>query len=50
VVDVYTHTLELAIGTALITVMLCIVGVLSIFTGIMLHALRAVLVELERRR
>ncbi len=50
VVDVYEHTLQLAIGMALITVMLCIVGTLSVFTGIMLHALRSVLVELERRK
>jgi hypothetical protein len=49
VVDVYSRTLQLAIGMALITVMLCIVGVLSLFTGIMLHALRSVLVELEQR-
>jgi hypothetical protein len=34
---------------ALITVMLCIVGVLSVFTGIVLHALRSVLVQLEQR-
>ncbi len=50
VVDVYEQTLKLAIGMALITVMLCIVGMLSVFTGFMLHVMRSVLIELERRK
>jgi glycosyltransferase involved in cell wall biosynthesis len=50
VVEVYANTLKLAIGMALITIMLCIVGVLSLFTAILLHALRSFRVDLERRR
>jgi len=49
VVRVYEATLQLAIGLALITVLLCILGVLTIFTGIMLHALRLFFLEYSRR-
>jgi len=49
VVRVYDATLQLAVGLALITVLLCILGVLTIFTGIMLHALRLFFLEYSRR-
>jgi glycosyltransferase involved in cell wall biosynthesis len=45
VARIYDATQQLAVGYALITVMLCIVGVLTTFTGIILHAMRALLTE-----
>jgi glycosyltransferase involved in cell wall biosynthesis len=42
VVRIYDATQQLAIGYALITVLLVIVGVLSLFVGIMLHAIRVI--------
>jgi glycosyltransferase involved in cell wall biosynthesis len=50
VLKVYEATLQLAIGLALLTVLLSLIGVLSIFVGIMLHALRSALLEIARRR
>ena len=50
VLKVYEATLQLAVGLALLTVLLTLIGVLSIFVGIMLHALRSALLELARRR
>lgn len=43
VVHIYDATLTLAVGYALITVLLCIVGILAIFVGVMLHAIRQLL-------
>jgi glycosyltransferase involved in cell wall biosynthesis len=43
VVRIYDATQQLAIGYALITVLLVIVGVLSVFVGIMLHAVRMII-------
>ena len=40
VVKIYEATQQLAIGYALITVLLCIAGMLSMFTGVVLHAIR----------
>ncbi|MFN8633875.1 MAG: glycosyltransferase family 2 protein [Chloroflexota bacterium] len=40
---------ELAIGYALITVLLVLVGLLSIFTAIILHSIRATVMGFERR-
>lgn len=45
VVDVYQQTLQLGVGLALVTVLLCIVGMLAIFVGIMLHAIQGLLHE-----
>ncbi len=45
VVDIYRKTLTLAIGYALITVLLVLVGIFAIFTGIILHSIRALLSE-----
>ncbi len=52
VVDVYQETLQLGVGLALITVLLCIVGIIAVFVGIMLHAIRGLLREavLNRRQ
>ncbi len=47
VVDIYHRTQELAIGYAMISVLLFIVGSLCLFTGIILHSVRALLLELK---
>jgi glycosyltransferase involved in cell wall biosynthesis len=47
VVEVYSRTGLFAIGTALIGIMLLIVGTLSIFVGLMLHAISRVLQKLH---
>jgi glycosyltransferase involved in cell wall biosynthesis len=49
VVDTYGRTGELAIGYSLLTVLLMIVGVLSLFSGITLHTIRAFFLQLSRR-
>lgn len=43
VVEVFSRSHEFAIGTSLIGIMLIIVGTLSIYTGVMLHAISRVL-------
>lgn len=48
VVDVYSKTLHFAIGTSLIGILMIIVGILSIFTGITLHAISNVLGKIQR--
>jgi glycosyltransferase involved in cell wall biosynthesis len=48
VVEVYSLTKQFAIGTSLISILLLIVGILSIFTGIMLHAISKVLIKLKK--
>jgi glycosyltransferase involved in cell wall biosynthesis len=50
VARIYDATQQLAIGYALITVLLCIVGVLTTFTGIVLHAMRLMVLDTIRRR
>jgi glycosyltransferase involved in cell wall biosynthesis len=50
VVRIYDATQQLAIGYALITVLLVIVGIVATFVGIMLHAIRDLISEaLENR-
>ena len=46
VVDIYRHTQQLAIGYALIAVLLCILGGVGLSTGIILHSLRGLLLAL----
>jgi glycosyltransferase involved in cell wall biosynthesis len=48
VVDVFSRTKEFAIGTSLIGIMIIIVGTLSIYTGVMLHAISKVLHKMQR--
>jgi glycosyltransferase involved in cell wall biosynthesis len=48
VVRIYDATQQLAVGYSLITVLLVIVGVLSIFVGIMLHAIGGLVREAMR--
>ncbi len=53
VVVIYQRTTQLAVGYALISVLLTIVGSLSLFAGVILHSVRGLLLELvgaERNR
>lgn len=50
VVRVYQRAQQLAIGYALMSVLLFILGGLSLFTGIILHSVRALLLEIVHRR
>jgi glycosyltransferase involved in cell wall biosynthesis len=50
VARIYEATLQLAVGYALITVLLCIVGMLTLFTAIVLHALRSLFLEHVQRK
>jgi glycosyltransferase involved in cell wall biosynthesis len=50
VARIYDATQQLAVGYALITVLLCVVGVLSTFTGILLHAMRLMFLEYVQRK
>jgi hypothetical protein len=45
VVSAYNRYFELAVGTALIAITLVITGLLTIFTGIILHTIRAYMTE-----
>jgi glycosyltransferase involved in cell wall biosynthesis len=49
VVRIYEATLTLAVGYAMVTVLLSVVGVLSTFIGITLHTVRALFVEFASR-
>lgn len=46
VVDIYRDTQTLAVGYAMISVLLTIIGSLGLFTGIMLHSVRGLLLDL----
>jgi glycosyltransferase involved in cell wall biosynthesis len=47
VVEIYTKSKTLAVGYALISVLLSLIGIFSLFTGIILHSIRALLMELR---
>jgi hypothetical protein len=47
VIKVYEATTILAVGYALVTVLLCIGGMLSLFVGIMLHTLLALIAGMQ---
>jgi glycosyltransferase involved in cell wall biosynthesis len=47
VVDSYRRGRVLAVGTALISVLLSVIGTLSLFTGITLHSIRGFLMDLK---
>ena len=49
IVDVFTHTNQLAVGYGLITVILLVVGMLLMFAGVILHSVRAMILELQTR-
>lgn len=46
VVDIYRRSLELAVGYALLAVSLIMLGSLTLFTGIILHSIRGLLLQL----
>ncbi|HEY1011083.1 MAG TPA: glycosyltransferase family 2 protein [Herpetosiphonaceae bacterium] len=48
IVNIYAQTHTLAVGYGLITVMLCVVGMLLFFAGVMLHSTRAMILDLRR--
>lgn len=48
VFEIYNRTQELAIGTALLAVLFCVVGVLALFTGIILHSLRGLIMQMRK--
>ncbi len=48
VVEIYRRVHMLAVGYALISVLLTILGSLGLFTGVMLHAVRGFMLEIKR--
>ncbi len=48
VVDIYRRVHTLAVGYALISVLLSILGSLGLFTGVMLHSVRGFMLEIKR--
>ncbi len=49
VVDIYSQRQQLAVGYALVSVLLVILGSLGFFTGILLHSIRGLLLGMENR-
>ena len=49
VVETYWKIQELALGTALLALTLCFIGVLSMFTGLILHSLRGLIFDFVHR-
>ncbi len=47
IAELYTRTHALAIGYSLITVILCVVGTLLFFAGVVLHSIRAMVLEMR---
>jgi hypothetical protein len=50
VVDIYRRTHQLAAGYAMISVLLTIVGMLGLSTGVILHSVRGLLLELLKTK
>jgi glycosyltransferase involved in cell wall biosynthesis len=50
VVEIYRRSQNLAVGYALISVLLFVLGSLSLFAGLILHSVRALLLEMVRSR
>jgi glycosyltransferase involved in cell wall biosynthesis len=48
VVDAWNGTQEFAIGTALVMLLMMMMGILSVFTGVMLHAISKVLRRIQK--
>ncbi|HEX2914867.1 MAG TPA: glycosyltransferase family 2 protein [Chloroflexia bacterium] len=48
IVDIYARSRQLAIGYALIDVILIILGILSVFVGLILHSIRAFFLDLKK--
>ncbi len=49
VIETYWKIQELALGTALLALTLCFIGVLSMFTGLILHSLRGLIFDFVHR-
>lgn len=49
VIDIYSKTLNLAVGLALVTVLFCVVGIILVFAGVILHSTRGLIIDLQRR-
>ncbi|NTV99682.1 MAG: glycosyltransferase family 2 protein [Oscillochloris sp.] len=47
IIHIYAQTHNLAIGYGLLTVMLCVIGVLLLFAGVLLHSTRGMLMDLR---
>jgi glycosyltransferase involved in cell wall biosynthesis len=47
IIDIYQRTQVLAIGYGLVTLILCVIGVLLFFSGIILHSTRGMLLDLR---
>jgi hypothetical protein len=50
VVNIYSHVKELAVGYAILSVLLTIIGMLGISTGVILHSVRGLLTDLLQSR
>ena len=50
VVDIYRRTQQLAVGYALLAALMCIVSSVALSTGVILHSLRGLLLELLGRK
>jgi hypothetical protein len=50
VVDIFHRTQTLAVGYAMISVLLTVIGLLGLSTGIILHSVRGLLIELLKVR
>lgn len=48
VINVYSQTQELALGMTLLTILLCLVGTFTLFTGIILHSMRGLVINLGK--
>jgi hypothetical protein len=47
-VDIYLASRQLAVGYGLITVLLCVVGMLQLFIGVVLHSVRNMIFDVRR--
>lgn len=50
VIDIYTRIKYLAAGYAMLSVLFTIVGLLSLSTGIILHSMRTLLIDFQKRK
>lgn len=48
IIETYARTHNLAVGYGLLTVILCVVGVLLLFAGVLLHSTRGMLLDLQQ--
>ena len=48
IINIYAQTQTLAVGYGLVTVLLCVVGMLLFFVGLVLHSTRGMLIEMRR--